>query len=117
MTKDTKKIIPRSTLRSAAKTGENNLRLDPARGEEADSKPIVFIHHRHGDRNDLAGFKPMAGFDPDELIGRTFLKPPKKMGSVSELEYSGKLSTAEMKLLMIESSMLSVVTMIRLMKS
>ena len=45
-----------------------------------DSKPIAFIHDRHGDPNDLAGFKPMAGFDPDELIGRTFLKPPKDNG-------------------------------------
>ena len=82
-----RKVLPRSTLRSAAKTGENNLRLDPARGETPDQKPIVFIKDRNNNNTSssdpeevLPGFKPMAGFDPDELIGRTFLKTPEENG-------------------------------------
>ena len=62
-------------VRSAADPKNANLRIDPAGGER-DQKPILFVK----DRNDAVtgenptGFKPMVGFDPTDLIGRTYLR-------------------------------------------
>jgi hypothetical protein len=80
LAQDTMKLIPVSTIRSAAKDGAHNLRLDTAGGEILDPRPIVFIKDRHGDTGDPDGFKSTPGFDPSSLLGRTFLKNPEDNG-------------------------------------
>ena len=80
-------VILRSMVRSASDSKNANLRLDPSGGERG-QKPTLFIK----DRNDVpganpAGFKPMPGFDPSDLIGRTYLVPPEPGDEkLSELE-------------------------------
>ena len=90
--KITQKIIYRSTVRPITKSNPNH-RLDIDGGESGASMgasegskptktpkvPTVFI----GARQDDAGpsiIKPMLEFDPDNLIGRTFLLPPQENG-------------------------------------
>ena len=52
-------------------------------GEASTSKkpysrvPTVFIRSRHDDA-DPSHIKPMPEFDPDDLIGKTFLLPPQE---------------------------------------
>ena len=75
LTADTKKVIPRSLVRPADDYN-HKIRLDKEGGEDPDTKPIVFIQERHSDPENPSAFKPMPGFNPDDLIGRTYLKPP-----------------------------------------
>ena len=75
LTEDTLKVIPRSTVRSAAKPQDANLRVDPAGGER-DQKPILFVKSRNDLSVDPTGFKPMSSFDPGDLIRRTYLLQP-----------------------------------------
>ena len=89
--KESQKIICRSAVRSIRK-GNPNHRLT-TNGGESDSSPgssectpskksskvpTVFIRSRQGE--DPSVVKPMAEFDPDSLIGRTFLLPPQENG-------------------------------------
>ena len=74
LTADTLKIIPRSLVRPANESLKTNLRIDPTAGE-IDQKPILFIKDRNDSATEPMGFKPMLGFDPADLIGRTFLQP------------------------------------------
>ena len=80
LTADTQKVIPRSLVRSAAQDHDRNVHLETAGGEDLDTKPIVFIQDGRSNPDDPAAFKPMKGFDPDDLIGRTYLKPPNEDG-------------------------------------
>ena len=77
LTADTHKVIYRSAVRSAADPDTQNKRLDPPGGEKSPdstpAKPVVYLKSRHDD--DPGKSKPMPGFDPDDLVGRTFLKP------------------------------------------
>ena len=48
------------------------------RGELQDPKPIVFVRSRQDDSQSAT--KPMAEYNPDDLIGRTFLLPKNEQG-------------------------------------
>ena len=99
---DTQKIIYRSAVRPK-KFSTPNHRLAPHGGEVSASSdtsedkissgsplgypegsspeqkaPTVFIMSR--DEENPSGSKPMPTFDPSDLIGRTFLLPPKENG-------------------------------------
>ena len=82
--KITQKIIYRSAVRPITKANPNH-RLEVDGGEPSTYKkpiskvPTVFITSRHDDP-DPSIIKPMPEFDPDDLIGTTFLQPPEKMG-------------------------------------
>ena len=82
--KITQKIIYKSTVRTMTKSNPNH-RLTEDGGEASTSKqpsskvPTVFIRSRQDDA-DPSHIKPMAEFDPDDLIGRTFLLPPQENG-------------------------------------
>ena len=89
--KHTQKIISRSAVRPIT-TANPNHRLDIDRGESGASigssegsktqipkVPTVFIRSRQDDA-DPSIIKPMPEFDPDHLIGKTFLLPPQENG-------------------------------------
>ena len=82
--KITQKIIYRSAVRPITKANPNH-RLEVDGGEPSTSKqpiskvPTVFIISRQDDA-DPSIIKPMPEFDPDDLIGRTFLLPPQENG-------------------------------------
>ena len=48
------------------------------RGKLPDPKPIVFVRSRQDDSQSAT--KPMAEYNPDDLIGRTFLLPKNEQG-------------------------------------
>ena len=80
--KSTEKSIYRSAIRPLTKSNHNH-RLTEERGEASASKqpssedPTVSIRSRQDDA-DPSHIKPMPEFDPDDLIGRTFLLPPQE---------------------------------------
>ena len=93
--KITQKIIYRSAVRPITKSNPNH-RLDKDGGESGASGasmgssegskptktpnvPTVFIRSRQDDAG-RSIIKPMPEFDPDNIIGRTVLLPPQKMG-------------------------------------
>ena len=90
--KITQKIICRSAVRPITKSNSNH-RLDIDGGESGASmgdsegskqtktpkEPIVFIRSRQDDAGPSI-IKLMPEFDPDNLIGRTFLLPPQENG-------------------------------------
>ena len=75
---DTKKILYRSAVRPSD-SAHPNKRLVPD-GEESSKtpKPIVSVRSRQDDNQSAA--KPMAEYNPDDLIGRTFLLPKNEQG-------------------------------------
>ena len=90
--KITQKIIHRSAVRPITKSNPNH-RLDIDGGEsgacmgasegskptKTPKVPTVFIRSRQDDAGPSI-IKPMPEFDPDNLIGRTFLLPPQENG-------------------------------------
>ena len=55
------------------------MRLVPDGGESSKTlKPIVFVRSRQDDSQSAT--KPMAEYNPDDLIGRTFLLPKNEQG-------------------------------------
>ena len=85
----------RSTVRPITKSDPNH-RLTEDGGEASTSKqpiskvPTVFIRSRQDDA-DPSHIKPMPEFDPDELIGRTFLLPPQENGGRLRAKVTNKL--------------------------
>jgi hypothetical protein len=78
LTRDTREIIYRSQVRSAVPEDSRNLRLSPPKRER------VFIRSRHdGEGVDTV---TLPTFDPDKLVGRTFLRPPEEDGSRYRVE-------------------------------
>ena len=70
---DTKIILNRSAVRPSD-SAHPNKRLVPDGGESFKTpKPIVFVRSRQDDSQSAT--KPMAEYNPDDLIGRTFLLP------------------------------------------
>ena len=68
---DTKKILYRSAVRPSD-SAHPTKRLVPDGGESSKTpKPIVFVRSRQDDSQSAT--KPMAEYNPDDLIGRTFL--------------------------------------------
>ena len=84
LTKDTSKIIYRSRIRSAMKPSERNLRID---FEGTESVPEI-VKSKHN--KDLLEGKTMPTFDPDSLVGRSFLKNPEEDGQ----RFRGKILEA-----------------------
>ena len=75
---DTKKILYRSAVRPSD-SAHPNKRLVPDGGESSQTpKPIVFVRSRQDDCQSAT--KPMAEYNPDDLIGRTFLLPKNEQG-------------------------------------
>ena len=73
--KITQKIIYRSAIRPLTEDGG-----EASTSKQPSSKvPTVFIRSRQDDA-DPSHIKPMPEFDPDDLIGRTFLLPPQENG-------------------------------------
>ncbi|KAL7563652.1 hypothetical protein ACA910_013388 [Epithemia clementina (nom. ined.)] len=72
----TNKIIYRSAVRPLNQSEHPNKRLFPDGGElpdETNKPPKVFISSRHDE--DPSINKPMPDFNPEDLIGKTFLMP------------------------------------------
>lgn len=84
LTDDTKKVIYRSRIRTAMNPGERNLRI---KSENFKPMPEV-VKSKHDD--DLKDGKTMPTFDPDSLIGRSFLKTPEEDGQ----RFRGKIIEA-----------------------
>ena len=82
--KITQKIIYRSAVRPLTKSNPNH-RLTEDGGEASMSKqpssiiPTVLNRSRQDDA-DTSHIKPFPEFDPDDIIGRTFLFPPQENG-------------------------------------
>ena len=75
---DTKKILYRSAVRPSD-SAHPNKRLVSDGGESSQTpKPIVFFRSRQD--NSQSATKPMAEYNPDDLIGRTFLLPKNEQG-------------------------------------
>ena len=93
--KITQKIIYRSAVRPLTKSNPNH-RLTADGGEASTSKqpsskvPTVFIRSRQDDA-DPSHIKPMPEFDPDDLIGRTFLFPPQENGEMLRAKVTKKV--------------------------
>ena len=70
---DTKKILYRSAVRPSDSTHPNR-HLVPDGGKSSQTpKPIIFVRSRQDDSHSAT--KLMAEYNPDDLIGRTFLHP------------------------------------------
>ena len=84
LNKITEKMIYRSAVRPLTKSNPNHTLTEDG-GEASTSKqqsskvPTVFIRSRQDDA-DQSHINPMPEFDPDDLIGRTFLLPPQENG-------------------------------------
>ena len=74
LTDDTLKIIHRSNIRSALNPTSENLRASMDHGEEV---PEV-VKSKHD--QELKEGKTLPTIDPEDLIGRTFLKEPEEDG-------------------------------------
>ena len=74
----TKKILYRSAVRPSDSTHPNK-HLVPDGGESSQTtKPLIFVQSRQDDSPSAT--KPMAVYNPDDLIGRTFLLPKNEQG-------------------------------------
>ena len=76
LTDDTKKVIFHSRIRSALKPNEKNLRMDPNPTAVKDVGEDVLKSAQLHDGDEPT----MPTFDPSDLIGCTFLKPPEEDG-------------------------------------
>ena len=75
---DTKKILYRSAVRPSA-SAHPNKQLVPDGGESSQTqKPITFVRSSQDDSQSAT--KPMAEYNPDDLIGRTFQLPKNEQG-------------------------------------
>ena len=75
---DTKKILYRSAVRPSDSTHPNR-HLVPDEAESSQTpKPIIFVRSRQDDSQSAT--KPMAEYNPDDLIGRIFLLPKNEQG-------------------------------------
>ena len=75
---DTKKVLYRSAVRPSD-SAHPNKHLVPDGGESSQTpKPIIFVRSRQDDSQSTT--KPMAEYNPDDLIGRTFLLPKNERG-------------------------------------
>ena len=75
---NTKKILYRSAVRPSDST-HHNKHLVSDGGESCQTpKPIVFVRSRQDDTQSAT--KPMAEYNPDDLIGRAFLLPKNQQG-------------------------------------
>jgi len=79
LTDDTSRIIYRSAIRSAL--AEDNKRISPVVGGQGDHPQPLFVKDRFPDSpTDSNRKSPLPGFEPDSLLGRTFLLPTQDNG-------------------------------------
>ena len=74
------KIIYRSTVCPADDIHSNNCLLSDLGESEGSNKPKPITLVKSHQDLDKSVSKPMVEYDPDDLIGRTFLIPPKQKG-------------------------------------
>ena len=75
---DTKKILYRSAVRPSNSAHPNKHLVSDGGESSQTPKPIVFVRSRQDDSQSAT--KPMAEYNPDDLIGRTFLLPKNEQG-------------------------------------
>ena len=75
---DTKKILYRSAVRPSDSAHPNKHLVSDGGESSQTPKPIVFVRSRQDDSQSAT--KPMAEYNPDGLIGRTFLLPKNEQG-------------------------------------
>ena len=78
LTDDTRKVIYRSNIRSAADSKSRNLRLDPITNTV--SSPIIRSRHDSSDHGEGTMPPDMQIINPHDLVGRTFLLPQEEDG-------------------------------------
>ena len=77
---ETHKVINTSLIRPADDPQHINKRADPSTDGEG-TKPIVFVKDRFDNNDGTSGDRPpLPEFDPDNLIGRTFMLQPTETG-------------------------------------
>ena len=74
----TKKILYRSTVRPLDSAHPNKHLVSDGGESSKTPKPITFVRSRQDDSQSAT--KPMAEYNPDDLIGRTFLLPKNEQG-------------------------------------
>ena len=85
---DTKKIHYRSAV-TPSDSAHPNKRLVPDGGESSQTpKPIIFVRSTQDDSQSAT--KPMAEYNPDDIIGRTFLLPKNEQGERLRATIKGK---------------------------
>ena len=75
---DTKKILFRSAVRPSDSAHPNRHLVSDGGESSQTPKPIVFVRSWQDDSQSAT--KPMAEYNPDDLIGRTFLLPKNEQG-------------------------------------
>ena len=75
---DTKKILYRSAVRPSDSAHPNKHLVSDGGESSQTPKPIVFVRSRQD--YSQSATKPMAEYNPDDLIGRTFLLPKNEQG-------------------------------------
>ena len=75
---DTKKILYRSAVRPSDSAHPNKCLVSEGGESSQTPKPIVFVRSRQDNSQSVT--KPMAEYNPDDLIGRTFLLPKNEQG-------------------------------------
>ena len=75
---DTKKILYRSAVRPSDSAHPNKHLVSDGGESSQTPKPIVFVRSRQD--NSQSATKPMAEYNPDDVIGRTFLLPKNEQG-------------------------------------
>ena len=94
LTVDTKKIIYRSAVRPANIEGETNFRLDKFKGEEY-MKPVKLWTNTTIDDFDKPAKLDSKSFDPDQIIGLSFLKNKAEDGTRSRCTILRKIEEHE----------------------
>ena len=75
---DTKKILYRSAVRPSDSVHPNKHLVSDGGESSQTPKPIIFV--RSMQDNSQSATKPMAEYNPDDRIGRTFLLPKNEQG-------------------------------------
>ena len=75
---DTKKILYTSLVRPSDSAHPNKHLVSDGGENSRTPEPIVFVRSRQD--NNQSATKPMAEYNPDDLIGRTFLLPKNEQG-------------------------------------
>ena len=74
----TKEILYRSAVRPSDSTHPNKCLVSDGGESSQTPKPIIFV--RSGQDDSQSATKPMVEYNPDDLIGRTFLLPKNEQG-------------------------------------
>ena len=98
---DTLEVVPRSVVRSATNPKHLNMRLESDSGENEDHDEhdnIKFVQSCHDNMENPSNFQPMPLFDPDELIGQTYLSIPEDNGEKHRARVIQKIVDNEEKI-------------------